>query len=247
MNRVSGPTMVGNEFFVNTNRNVIRRQPEPIRRKLVLPQIPQIQPEPEIPYQNLDTFALNSTIAQTVPVVARPRLGDFGSSIFTRTRIKTFIIVLVLAGATAGIIANKQHVIALADGAKSFAVSSLKGLNHPKVVTPAANPRQLIIHSADTDAAVSALISQSITLNIGGVSQSVSSAVIANWFNTNTQGSKTTIKVNTAQVGSYLSQAIGSSAHNLSELPAYTSALNQIANNLLKAQGVTVTIPASAT
>jgi|GEM_PF-5648681 hypothetical protein len=232
MSRAVKPTMVGNDVLINTHREVSPEKPvEDVRLRLAFQ---EPAPVHHIPYQNLGALAFNAPAMEQTHFV-RPSLGSHGLRFFSRAKIKPLLLVLVLMTLMIGIIAAKQQIVRLAGSVQS---DISKAVASHKTVAPIAIPGQLVIHGSDYDSAMTALMTQTITLNVGSASQAVNGATIAGWINTKHQGSLIVFSVNTTAVSSYLNQVAKAGG-------ATSSAVKQIANNLLKAQGMTVTVPSS--
>lgn len=241
----NSPILVGNDIAINSSSRIVRvKRPIEPRRAFAFPRV-NAGKERQFPYRNLGTLAFNLASAQTIeqPPLVMPSIGDYHPRFWNREKIVLFSIVLVVIGLTIAAVANKQHIVTLADEAKSSASQMLQNTNNHKTVTPLSSPRQLIIHSSDYDSAMTDLMTQPITLAVGGSSQTVNGAEIANWINVKNQGSLTYLSVNTQQLTSYLNQVVATSNQAGNKVTYSQATVNQIANKLLKAQGITVTLP----
>jgi len=132
-------TMVGNDMVVKVNRRQHVKIPSEIRRDFVSPEQPQERP---IPYQNLRGLAFNVPAMERTPF-ALPSLRHYSPRFFSRIKITSVIIVLVLVGTTVALMTYKQQISTLASKV-STAVS--QELSSHKTTVPLANPQQIIIH-----------------------------------------------------------------------------------------------------
>lgn len=226
------PIMVGNDVLIENHQAVTIQEPaEEMRSRLIFPEVPQ---ERQIPYQNLGALAFNAPATEQRAFVV-PSLPENTSRFFSKVKIIYVVIAVTLIGLSAAVIANKQHIVTLASGVTSLV---RQDVTSHKAVTAIASPRQLVIHSSDYDSAMTALMTQPITLNVGSSTQTVNGTAIAGWINVKHQGSLAVLTVNTQALSSYLNGVAKTSGQN-------NAAFNQIANHLLKAQGMTVTVPTS--
>ena len=109
-----------------------------------------------------------------------------------------------------------------------------------KSVQSTPQPGQIVIETSDYDNALTALITQQVTVNVAGTGHSVSANTILNWLAVNKAGQLTYIKVKTNQVVNYLTKlASTNSGINTNQINA---AAKQISNQLLNANGLTVNL-----
>lgn len=229
--------MVGNDFVISSslslNKNEKAEKPalEPLQQIVM----PRESSEYSEPYQNFGTLAYNSPAAGH-PSFALPSVTEVSSNLLSRVKIVPLVTAVVVAGLMVGTLVYKQQIISQVSKAEVAVSEAEQAMTGHRASPPAPNPRQLIIHNSDYDSALTALMTQPISLTVGSSSLSVSSTTIVSWINVNKGRSLTTLSVNTGQVASYLSQLTKSGAYP-------KAAFNQITDNLLKAKGMTVTLP----
>jgi hypothetical protein len=232
--------MVGNDFVISSPINLKPKVPPEIRQRLFMPKLPAVSHRPN---QNFRTLAYNSApVMSPLAITLTPTIRS-SSTFFSRAKIVTIIIVLLLFGLTVGAIREKKQVIRLVNHVQTMANQVSQEVTHHPTV-PAVNPQQLIIHTSDYDTALTALMTQTITIHQGSYSQVVNGSVIANWLNINTERSLTYLTVNTQQVIAYLNQVIKANGQTAVLAPS-SSIIKNIADNLLTAKGLTITLPTS--
>lgn len=209
------------------------------RREFVFPQAPK-----EDPLNDLSTFTFNESEIEQAPLeLPLSPAAHHKSRASTKTKIVPLMVAIVFVVLAAGIVANRRQALTLMRGVGSFSSQLIQDVTNHKAT--AANPRQLIIHSSDYDSAMTALLTQQVTLNFGNSSQTVNGSSIANWLNIKNQGSLMVIAINSQQLGNYLNQSLKTSGIT-NDSAAYSKVFNQIADNLLKAKGVTVSVPSTS-
>lgn len=243
MSRVYGPALVGNDMVVSRGTPVYRKRTY-IDRINKPPEIKTEEPKEErksLPY--LFQYMLEATpaIPATVPDVSDSLMaynnGSIGTSAkrglrFSKAVMVTLLTLVVVGGFTGVGLAYKKQVVKAVDNIKTaIATHSTQTKS---------NPTQIVIHSADYNNAITALMTQQININVAGNVQSVSPNTIISWLSVKKTGSSTYISVKTNQVTQYINQ-LASNAGGISESTIRSSA-NQISNNLLSANGMTINL-----
>lgn len=241
MSRVSWSPMVGNDMVVTMDERDVVPRPTVSRHKFVFPQAPK-----DDTLNDLSTFTFNEPELEQVPLILPSSPATHHKArFFNKAKIIPFVGAVVFLALITGIVANRQQVMALTRRVGSFSSQLIQDITKGKAATPGVNPRQLIIHSSDYDSAMTALLTQQVTLNFGDSSQTVNGSNIANWLSIKNQGPLTVIAVDSQQLSNYLNQSLKTSgiANNSA---VYSKVFNQIADNLLKAKGVTVSVPSAS-
>lgn len=166
-------------------------------------------------------------------------------TLFTRQRVMIGLIIFSIIAAVSVSVLERHQIFSTTSHLQSDAVQLIqKEVKHqPK--TSAANPQQLIIHSADYYNAMTALMTQPVSIAFGANAQTtnVSTSMITNWINSKNAGGLTYFSVNENQIADYVKNLV-TTLHQSGQQVAYSqSIVSHIANNLLKAKGMTVYLP----
>ena len=237
--------MVGNEFVGPMSRTTkYKRQTEP-RKAIVFSNVIErpFQPQLQSNISPSNLFVEAPTFQQSVfntPAIHRPL-----ASYFPKTFIVSAIIVLVLLLSTAIAVIEKQPIMSLLNRATIDTKVLLQKAVKPKAVVPIVNPQQIIIHSSDYYSDVAAIMTQTITLELGSNSQAVGNATLANWLTITNKDKLTYIAVNKGDIAMYIKQFYAANGATVSNEQSIQSPVNQIANNVLKAKGMTILLPQS--
>lgn len=239
--------MVGNDVIMGPARPMVKRTSySNVRRDYAVSKIhsqTSHQAKPTLP--NLFRYMLNATPAVAVvstqmPVYNAPLLAQNMPSTgisknklhISKSMVWSAVVIVVLSGLTAASVLYKQQILTTVKGVR------LAAAQHQAAPKP--NPRLLVIHNSDYNQAITALMTQQITINLVNSSQSVSPNTIIGWLGISKHSSLTNISVKTNQVISYLNQ-VAANANGIST-GQVNAAANKIANNLLSANGMTVNL-----
>jgi hypothetical protein len=235
--------MVGNDMILDMGPSLKRRSDYTFKRPPVFRKVDK--PEPKV-LPKLFQYMLEATPAvsngpKAPGTYPTPSLTLNASGFdlprqkrarFNKTVLVTpALIVIILSSLTGLGMHYKGQILAAAHDVK---------LAIQKPPQPKPNPRQITIRTSDYDSAVTALITQQITINTAGSAQSVSPNTIISWLNITKRGSLTDITVNSSAVVEYLNQVASSSGGI--DGAQVNSAANQIGNNILSAKGMTVNL-----
>lgn len=234
--------MIGNDFASNKSREINTKKPVEPERSFVFHYTNE---ERQYAYQNSGTLAFNTSAdSHAGRAFVFPTISGLGLGIFTRTRMIYLAMVLMLIGIAAGAIIYKQQIVILTRAGATFIAQQIshESPSH-NAAAPAANPQQLTIYTSNYDNAITDIMTQSVTLNVGSSSWAISGSNIASWVNSKKQGSYTILSINSSQLTIFLNQLVKNAAQKGQTVTNFNAAYNQIANNLLKAKGITVTIP----
>ncbi len=248
MSRVTGPAMVGNDFVLNAPSPTTRRssyRETNFRRDYSAPNTLRQVPKsltllPNLFRQMLEATATypaeqNISAKSELPLLNQASYTPDSKtykreSRFSKSIIFATIATVIIASLTATGLVYKKQILAAVNDAK-MAVAQ-------KPVTPKPKPNEIAIHNSDYNQALTALMTQQVTVNLANSSQSVNPTTIANWLSIKESKKLTYISVKNSQVDSYLNHMVnginGITAEQVS------LAANKIADNLLKANGVTV-------
>lgn len=243
MSRVYGPALVGNDMVVSRGTPTYRKRAY-IDRINTPPEAKTDEPKEErksLPY--LFQYMLEATPA--VPVVV-PDVSDslmaynngaIGTSTrrrlrFSRAALVTLLTLMVVGGFTGAGLAYKKQLVKAVDNIKTALATHNASTK--------ASPTQIVIHSADYNNAITALMTQQISINVAGSIQTVSPNTIISWLSVRKTGSSTYISVKTNQVIQYVNQ-LASSVGGIQESKIRSSA-SQISDNLLSANGITINL-----
>ena len=250
MSRVDSPVMVGNDFVRSTPKPLIRKQYSTRSRypQTLMGEVREAGQKELSRLPNLFGRILEATANFEVSPNLSPSSTssaimtsnyDFAQNSYSRKLLHINkaviisligIIFMVLLSTTS--LVYKQQIV--------NAVREVKTALAQKSVPAKLNPRQIIIYNSDYNQALSALITQQITVNVANTSQTVNANTIANWLSIKSKGSLTYISVRSNQVYSYLNQIADRTGNvNAGQVNA---ASNQVSNNLLKAKGLAINL-----
>ena len=275
MNKAISPTLVGNDFSVRLNKP--KEVPEQISEKVLMPEVvaPVNEPDlsefsqndmtlPEASSVGVLSRPINGTVFPTAKPI--PKL-----TFVTKAKVFTFIALLISFGMTYQLVTQRHNIENLAYNLRSIAKQEVMRITGQTAALQleAPNPLKMTIPAADTENALQDLISQQIVLNIASTKVAVDAATITSWLTFNSTSTKTYISVNTNAINTYLeslpttynkpvvNRVIDQRRWGLPIVKVngqdgisvqYTKFnLDQIADNLLRAKGINITIPSQVT
>lgn len=276
MNRVLAPTMVGNDFYIRkVNRPSIRRElrveDQRVYRNKIESNIPVTPPVASSPMAAtvVAPASLLQPLSQPVfnPTFEKPK-------ILTKKRTLSFVVCMVLIFTTILAVAEKNAVLAFAHKVESTGNLIIYGWNQELHKTKASMSTQsatqpvydsVTVPVVDENDAISNIISQKVTLNVGPNTIQLSSGDIMNWLSLKQNGNQATISVNTAQVSNYFQQFVKTYSrapvnqiqymrygepvvkvigHDGIQVQYDPRVVAQVKNQLLRNGGLSITLPA---
>jgi hypothetical protein len=257
MSRVYAPVAVGNDFVVTVNKKIPKtNQPNmQVTSLLAQPVAETVRPAPVL---SQPLPAGNSPFLSAAPASSSP-------TFLTGPRVGLVVAAVALLCVITSGYAYRGRVMSVISDVK-YATKQL-ALDIPENKSdaqPVTDSQQVTVSSSSLELAISGLISQPVSIRIGSSAISPSQANIMSWLNLAKHGSQTTISVNNSQLEAYLKQLVASNSHPATNrvilnrgwgLPIVEtegqngvsvqysqSTYNQLANNLLKAKGLSLSL-----
>lgn len=245
MNRVYSPAFVGNDILVKKVRPVTRRPvagparpgynitPNGVSGRDMASAWQASVPAAAVTVPNyvpVQSASIDQNSGQSPARLAKKRRRLLRKATFVSVAATAALASLVIVALT-----HKQQILA-----EARTVSTLVS-NHKQPTSVKPVPGQIIIHTSDYNNALTALMTQQVTVNTSTLSHTVSGNTIYNWLKVKQAGAVTYISVNANQVTAYLTK-LTTGNQSVISASQIGSATRQVVDNLLTAKGITLNL-----
>jgi hypothetical protein len=269
-----GGRFIGNDFVVQRTRPQSQPQPrsriEPAQRQRFATTSRQVPVARTQAQSQVQTRAQPQYFEQPVEAYEQPEESvelfsaqmpeERQAHAFSMKRLLSRRAILIASGA---VVALGLLAVAIPRSGEITSVASTESSKLTAVVLNAIHPtsqsnftmppHSLLMKNDVLSSYVDSVEGQEITINIGTISVTPLPTDIANWIKTSNgpEANTTLLSVNTASISQYVTNAMQNTPKQPGDLTsvntsAETTAVNQIAQSLLKYKGMTVTIPSQS-